>query len=58
MCRTSNSSTPRCRIRVLYGPHLGSSKRPYHARVCDAADMVMGLAERRWPTTEQGCSRY
>src|SRR5262245_37392805 len=43
-------------IRLLYGAHLGSAKRPYQDRLEDGADLVEGLAERRCPTVKQAAA--
>jgi len=43
-------------IRTLYGPYLGSAKRPYQDRLEDGADLVEGLAERRSPTVKQAAA--
>jgi len=42
--------------RTLLGPHLGSSKRSYHERLEDGADLVEGKAVRRSPTVRQAAA--
>jgi hypothetical protein len=56
MAASNTPTTSACAIRVLFGSHLGSSKRSYADRLEDGADLVEGKAVRKSPTVKQAAA--
>ena len=56
MAASNTPTTSACAIRVLFGSHLGSSKRSYADQLEDGADLVEGKAVRKSPTVKQAAA--